>query len=924
MKLLRFFFAFSLAIVISACSGYDDSELVKRIEDLEAKVKTLQQQVSGMNQDITALRTTLDAIANEDVVVGIRAIEDSGKAGWEITYRKGGVVRIFPSEGTESKIGVAEVGGVLYWTWGGSFLLDPAGKRIPAAGKNGSDGQDGITPLVKIENDYWWVSYDEGATWTRLEKASSGSSGGGDSMFRSVSVVDGNLVLVLNNGTKLTIPITSIEKPTAFDENSIVFSVAALSDVHIGNGYNSEAKFTSALNQLKNRAAEKDSDGLDAVMIAGDIINTTNTGQISTLKQLYEAVFDPVKVPLIYTVGNHDMNPGCNWSTNTVTQNAVFHDILGDNYFLTDQDQTMRKNFECRHCVVGNYHIIGITPNNANPVLYDANSTLWLDNVLEQITTAEPEKYVLLITHPMIYNTVYGSTLGTYWYTSTLTDILNKYPQVVTFSGHLHFPLNDPRSVWQGNFTSMGCASCSYMAFEGGNYENKSSNTVLNDAGDYSQGLLVQFDANGFMRATRMDFFHSTVIGKAWEMAPPASDRSHLDTYNHTALRAANAAPTLSTLEVECGDVNNGVAPVTARWAAGTDDEFVHHYGYTLRKGGSILVSKLIMSDFYRCPQTSMMKSEYVFSLGNLEEGDYSLEIKAYDSWDAQSDPLVKDFSVGGDYETVMTTDAAGSMSFSAGSGSITGSWLRYNSGELSWDANTTGKPRSEVLSLPNNSKVKVIQVEPKDFKGTWSFRSQRFSNNSSVASASADLTYDITIGDAKYGETLQDVGGKSITNNLGFNGLYKDAVADVALSIDYSLRLVKFGLFLDGRRAQAVSNGNSTYPYVCFLPELGGSSSAVEAPYTFVPVPLGTDNNYTWLWFSVSSDFDVLNYDYPFQRLNTTNPHTTSPYIIGITCAVCKNASPAASDFKEQYDVIYQANPNKAMTNGGFTLTRK
>ena len=905
MKIFRIFLCFSLAAALYACSGYDDSALVKRIEDLEKKVRTIQEQVSGINSEIAALKVTLNAIDNQDVVVGIRAIEDGGKAGWEITYRKGGTVRIFPSEGTQSKIGVAEVGGVLYWTWGGSFLLDENGKRIPASAKNGTNG---ITPKVKIEDDYWWVSYDEGATWTRLEKATSGSgSGGGDSIFRSAYVEGNNLIIVLNNGTKLTIPVSSIETPTAFDENSIVFSVAALSDVHIGNGYGSEAKFTSALTQLKNRAAEKDPDGLDAVMLVGDLINTTNTGQISTLKSLYEGVFDPVKVPMIYTVGNHDMNPGCNWSTNTVSQNAVFHTILGDDYFLTDKDQTMRRNFECRHCVVGDYHIVGITPNNANPVLYDANSTIWLDNVLEEITTADPDRYVLVITHPMIYNTVYGSTLGTYWYTSTLTDILNKYPQVVTFSGHLHFPLNDPRSIWQGKFTSMGCASVSYMAFEGGDYENKSSNTVLKDAGDYSEGLLVQFDVNGFMRATRMDFFRSTVIGQPWEIAPPASDLSHLEKYNHTALSAANTAPSLSTLDVVCGSVSGGSAPVTATWAAGTDDEFVHHYGYTLRKGGSIVASKLIMSDFYRSPQTSMMKSSYSFSFGNLEEGDYSLEIKAYDSWGLESAPLEKSFTVGGANTTIWVTDAAGSKT-------IGGS-------DINWTANTTGKPRSQQFDLSDGSKLTVVQLEPKDFKGAWSFRTQRFSKNTAVASAAADITFEVNIGDAKYGETLSDLDGKSYTNQLGLSGLYLDAVADATVAIDYDNRSVRFGLFLDERKAQAVSNGKSGYPYVCFIPEC--ATGWMAQPWNFVPVPIHASQNYTWLWFNVSGDFATLNYDQPNKQYL---PGTSSGanLIIGITCAVCASATPAASDINTDYDVIYQANPNKVNTNGGFTLTRK
>lgn len=63
------------------------------------------------------------------------------------------------------------------------WILDENGQKISAQGlkgdpgKNGSDGKpgkngaDGITPEFKIENDYWFVSYDNGTNWTQLGKA---------------------------------------------------------------------------------------------------------------------------------------------------------------------------------------------------------------------------------------------------------------------------------------------------------------------------------------------------------------------------------------------------------------------------------------------------------------------------------------------------------------------------------------------------------------------------------------------------------------------------------------------------------------------------------------------------------------------------------------------------------------------------------
>lgn len=922
MRLLNGFLLFAAVLLCTECSEYDDSDILERLDKLEGRVSALERDAAATNSEITALQALVNAVSGNDYITGVRAIVEDGQAGLEITYSKSGTVKVFLNrDSLAPMIGVKDVGGVLYWTVNGELMQDSSGKWIQAAGKDGTSGANGVTPKLKIEGGYWYVSYDGEKTWTKLSAATAGTTG---IIFRSVEVVEGNVVFTLADGTVYTIPLISMGKASIFDDNSVVVSFGVISDVHIGNSYGSEAKFTSALQQLKGRAAEKDADGLDAVLIVGDLVNTVNQNQISTLKSLYEAQFDPTKVPMIYTIGNHDMNSGCKWSTSTVSQNAVFRTILGDDYFLTDQDNTARINYECRHCVVGDYHIVGITPNNDDPVLYDYNATAWLDATLHTITTADPDHYVLLITHPMIYNTVYGSTLGTYWYTSTLTSILNKYPQVVTFGGHLHFPLNDPRSIWQGDFTAMGCASVSYMAFEGGNYINKSSGTVLNDAGDYSEGLLVQFDASGNMRATRMDFKRIAVIGQPWETLAPQTDRSHLATYNHTALAAANTAPALSTLTFDIGEVNNGSASVTARWVAGTDDEFVHHYGFTLFKDGGTLESKLIMSDFYRSPQTSMMKTEYTLDLGDLPEGTYNFKVTAYDSWGAESEPLSKEFSVGATSVNKWAADAAGSCAFDGGTGSVSGTWLSYSTGTVSWTVNTSGKPRSEQITLPNGEMFKLTQVEAADLKGTWAFRSQRFSNNNSVTTKALDVTMNITIGDPLYGGSFTDVDGKQYTNNLGVRGLYLDAVADAAFVIDYENKTAKFGLFLDERKAQAVSNGNATYPYVCFIPELSASETSVSEPWIFVPVPVGTNNNYTWLWFNIGSDFSKLNYDYPFQRLNTANPHTGSPYIMGITCAVCKNASPSADDIFGTYDVIYQANPNRVMTNGGFTLTRQ
>ena len=425
-----------------------------------------------------------------------------------------------------------------------------------------------------------------------------------------------------------------------FDESSVVLSMGVISDTHIGNGYGSEPKFQAALEQLAAASGGK----LDGVLVVGDLINTATPPQLVTFKEIYEKVLDPAEVPLVYTIGNHDMNPQYRWTGETVSQHAVFHTILGEDYFKTDLDPVMRDSLECRHCVIGNYHVLCLTPDHSDPVTYNPAALEWLEACLKEITEKDPGRYVLLLTHPMIYGTCYGSVLqdtytrlGEYWSTKELIPILSRYPQVITFGGHLHFPLNDPRSIWQGSFTAVGTASTSYMAIDNGNYEDMASVTVMKGAGNFSQGLLLQFDKKGNARLTRMDFYNKAVIGEPWELAAPRADGSHLGKYRHESLRARNTPPSLSSAEFKDGKLC---------FAAGKDDEFVHHYLITLSRNGEVVAQKKILADFYKVPLPSRMKDSFELPLDGLEEGEYSAGIMAVDSWDAVSEPVTCTFYI--------------------------------------------------------------------------------------------------------------------------------------------------------------------------------------------------------------------------------------------------------------------------------------
>lgn len=720
------------------------------------------------------------------------------------------------------------------------------------------------------------------------------------------------------------------ELSPVFDESKIALSLAAISDVHIEGSSDAYAnKFTAALNQLKAKAAESDANGIDGVLVVGDLIQRAEITMAQNFKALYEDVFKLTEVPMIYTIGNHDMNPKYDWTPSTVAQSVAMANTFGDEYFKTDIDNTMRNNYEARHCVIGGYHILAVTPNGDQPITYSPNVITWLDQQLDAITKTDPNRYVIVLTHPMIYNTIYGSLLGedggvwtstlpNYWVTRVLTGVLEKYPQVVSFHGHLHFPINDPRSLWQGKWTALGCGSTRYMAIEPAGWEGISNTpTVMNDANNFSQGYLVQFDVNGNMRVVKMDFFNNGTIGEPYVMQYPDAAGANLAKYNNVTRKAANQAPTMSTIEAK--DVkDNEAASVT--FAAGKDDEFVHHYVITLSKGGNVVATKKILADFYLHPNTSEMKSSWTYGFGTLSEsGQYTVSVVAVDSWDAESAPVTVTFNCGdvtpSEKVELWEDDKSGSRELSGpvadnGKTAGVGGWLSYKDGVASWTENTTGAPRTATLELSNGSKITVNQVEAKDLAGNYTFYNYSFKATgvSNTKIVNNDKRQHETTVEFKVVENPEILNGH--VHNLDLVGLYLDFAVPASLEIVDGTPVIYTYMSLD---YQKVSNGSE----VACITELTNTTGYGKG--YFAPLKFGVDGcNHAWIGWGVDDIFGS-----PKFGLGTGTQRLVSE---GMYCC---GFSFVTKGYKEGgYTTIYQFNYNNKWTyngtNGGGYFAKK
>ena len=249
-------------ISVWSCAQFDDSKIWDKFQEHEQRIEKLEAACDLMNTNISALQAIVTALQGNDYVTGVAEIVEDGEVvGYTITFSKSGVVKIYHGQngengedgvpGADGKPGIdgtdgengsdgvdghtpivgvkKDSDGVYYWTIDGEGMLDADGQKVPATGEDGKDaeegagGKDGVTPLLKIENGYWFVSYDGGSNWTKLYKAvgengADGATGApgqdgadgkdGQSFFQGVDTTSSEdyIVLTLSDGTLIKLP----------------------------------------------------------------------------------------------------------------------------------------------------------------------------------------------------------------------------------------------------------------------------------------------------------------------------------------------------------------------------------------------------------------------------------------------------------------------------------------------------------------------------------------------------------------------------------------------------------------------------------------------------------------------------------------------------------------------------------------------
>ena len=327
-------------------------------------------------------------------------------------------------------------------------------------------------------------------------------------------------------------PATAIAATTATPPPQLTMGV--ISDVHVcmaddGHTFVKNHDCATLLNTLTWYRDQ----GVDAVMIAGDMSDVGHVNSLERIAETWFKVFPNDKAPdgrpvaRLFATGNHDWD---GWTY----QGAAKRERNYKTSIRLNHAKAWERIFHEPYQAVWHKQVKG----------FDVVGHHWEGNDWSRMAEwfklngkkLDPRKPFFYVQHPQLKDTCYGS--ATYgvgrWGTAkgivrdcwghdngVTTKALAQFPNAVAFSGHSHYPVTDERAFWCEEFTSICTASlrytCNHDTWWKPGYENGtgSQDRLCERDGyhyDSRQGLLVRVYDDRIVY-TRRDFMYNLSLG---------------------------------------------------------------------------------------------------------------------------------------------------------------------------------------------------------------------------------------------------------------------------------------------------------------------------------------------------------------------------------------------------------------------------
>ncbi len=393
-----------------------------------------------------------------------------------------------------------------------------------------------------------------------------------------------------------------------------VLRFVASSDAHIEGVDSVGYKRLKKTVDFSLSLAEKDENynKLDALLMAGDFTDHGRPDEFDAFGEIFRYAADKGLPILSIVARGHECI--------TLKKKSL-------DYFtgVTKQETDFHK-------VIGGYHFIGLSTCPVPVIHYSARQRKWLKEQLDRAVADTPDKPVFLMHHEHVRNTVYGSTKFDGWGHPFFTKLLKKYPNTVDFSGHSHYPLNDPRSLWQKEYTAIGTGSLKYAELTVDSERCVHPPTYKNCATFW----IVEADKSGNLHLTGMDCEAEKIICEYYLDNP--ADKGNRE-YTEEKQKARSKPPVFPAGAQLVLKNENGVYSVKYPRAESTDGMpvFIYRASVFDEKDKEITKGKTVPSYYLYCSEDVI-----VTVLGKLPKGKYKVKAWAETAYGIKSECIEK------------------------------------------------------------------------------------------------------------------------------------------------------------------------------------------------------------------------------------------------------------------------------------------
>lgn len=222
---------------------------------------------------------------------------------------------------------------------------------------------------------------------------------------------------------------------------------------------------------------------------------------------------------------------------------------------------------------------------------FTPSSLTWLSREIHAAEETAGDKPIFVFQHPHPFGTVYGSSL---WCTPQLNPVFAGHSKVINFSGHSHFPMNDPRSINQTTYTSVGVGAMARFELDK-NYIVGQHPERYEDA---AQFCVIEADDSGRVRIRGYDLLSDSYFCDYF--IENVNDRDTF-AYTYKNMKAHDGEPVFAEDAVaQAARDENGNYRITFTEATAPEGFIVHEYIVKIKDAdGKTVYKDTFLADYY-------------------------------------------------------------------------------------------------------------------------------------------------------------------------------------------------------------------------------------------------------------------------------------------------------------------------------------